>query len=280
MKLIKKTEIEKPEVVYDLEVKNNHNYAVNGVVVSNCHGAKANVVKELISDHGGHIAFRFGVTGTFPKPALDQLTLRCTIGSILKTITSKWLIDHGFLAEVEIELLQTQEKADLPDYASEKDYLARSEDRLDYLAARIKEDAGLYGNTLVLVNSVSFGKKLQKRIKGSVFLSGESENTLRQDHYKEYASRDDVILIATTGIASTGISIDRIFCLYLIDIGKSFIRAIQSIGRGLRKAEDKNKVLVKDVSSSLKYSKKHTGDRIKWYDEAQYPRSKPKKISY
>jgi superfamily II DNA or RNA helicase len=250
------------------------------VVIDEAHGAKADVIKSLISDHGGHIAFRFGVTGTFPKPKIDQMTLITTIGSILKTITSKWLIDNGYLAEVEIEIIETQESVDLPDYSAEKAYLARAEDRLDHLAWRIKQDMKLYGNTLVLVNSIPFGRKLAKLIEGSVFLSGESENELRQDYYKEYEHRDDMVVIATSGIASTGISIDRIFCLYLIDAGKSFIKAIQSIGRGLRRAEDKNKVYVKDVSSCMKYSKKHCKERIKWYDEAGYPRSKPKKITY
>ena len=57
----------------------------------------------------------------------------------------------------------------------------------------------------------------------------------------------------------------------MIDAGKSFVRAIQSIGRGLRRKGDKNKVFVKDVYSKLKFSKKHFKDRAKWYKEAQYP---------
>lgn len=276
-------EVEKQHVIATWQSLQNNPHVMKlfqVVVIDEAHGAKADVIKSLISDYGGHIAFRFGVTGTFPKPEIDQMNLITTIGTILKTITSKWLIENGYLAEVDIELLQTQEDADLPDYTAEKSYLSRAEDRLDYLAERIQDDTLKYGNTLVLVNSIQFGRKLQKLIPGSVFLSGESENELRQDNYKEYETRDDVIVIATSGIASTGISIDRIFCLYLIDAGKSFIKAIQSIGRGLRRADDKNKVYVKDVSSSMKYSKKHCKDRMKWYDEAGYPRSKPNKIVY
>jgi superfamily II DNA or RNA helicase len=278
-----KKELEATHVVGTWQSLQNNPHAMKlfqMVVVDEAHGAKADVIKSLISDYGGHIAFRFGVTGTFPKPAIDQMNLTVTIGRILKTITSKWLIDNGYLAEVEIELLETQEHVDLPDYSAEKAYLARAEDRIEWLAVDIQEEMARRGNTLVLVNSIPFGRKLAKLIPGSTFLSGDSENDLRQEHYAEFENRDDVIVIATSGIASTGISIDRIFCLYLVDAGKSFIRAIQSIGRGLRKAEDKNKVYVKDVSSSLKSSKKHRKDRIKWYDEAGYPRSKPRKIAY
>lgn len=250
------------------------------VLVDEAHGSKATVVKELINTYGAHIAFRFGVTGTFPKPLIDKYSLKCSIGNILKTITTKWLIENGYLAEIEIELLQTQEDVNLPDYSAEKAYLSRAEDRLDHIAFMIQQDMKLFGNTLVLVNSIPFGRKLQKLIPGSVFLSGESDTDLRKDNYDEYENRDDVIVIATSGIASTGISIDRIFCLYLIDAGKSFIKAIQSLGRGLRKGRGKNKVWVKDISSCLKYSKKHLKDRIKWYTEAGYPFSKIIKVKY
>lgn len=278
-----KKEMDKQHVVATWQSLQNNPHAMKlfqMVVVDEAHGAKADVIKSLISDYGGHIAFRFGVTGTFPKPPIDQMNLKTTIGRILKTVTSKWLIENGYLAEVEIDLLETQEHVDLPDYSAEKAFLARAEDRIEWLAKDIYDQMIKYGNTLVLVNSVSFGRKLAKAVPGSTFLSGESENDLRQEHYSMFEDHDDVIVIATSGIASTGISIDRIFCLYLVDAGKSFIKAIQSIGRGLRKGHDKNKVYVKDVSSSLKYSKKHRKDRIKWYDEAGYPRSKPRKIVY
>lgn len=86
-----------------------------------------------------------------------------------------------------------------------------------------------------------------------------------------FEENDDLIVIASVGIASTGISIDRIFNMMLVDAGKSFIRSIQSIGRGLRLADDKQSVHVVDVHSKLKWSKKHWKEREKYYKEAGYP---------
>lgn len=278
-----KKEVDKTHVIATWQSLQNNPHVMKMfqvVIVDEAHGAKADVIKGLINDHGQHIAFRFGVTGTFPKPKIDQMNLICSIGRVLKTITSKWLIENGYLAEVEIELAMTQEHADLPDYTAEKSFLSRCEERLDHIAEMVQENMEKYGNTLVLVNSIQFGRKLAKLIPSSVFLSGESDKDLRQSNYKGFEDRDDVIVIATSGIASTGISIDRIFCLFLVDAGKSFIKAIQSIGRGLRRADDKNKVFVVDVFSSLKYSKKHSKDRIKWYTEAGYPMTKLRKIVY
>jgi superfamily II DNA or RNA helicase len=222
------------------------------VIVDEAHGAKAEVVKKLINDNGAHIAFRFGVTGTIPKPEVDKLTLTCSIGDILVTVTSEWLIANGYLAEIEIEMVETQDDADLPDYSAEKSFLSKEEDRMEDIAKLIMQKRDTHGNTMVLVNSIQFGRKLQKMIDGSV--------------------------IATAGIASTGISINRIFCLMLIDAGKSFIRAIQSVGRGLRRSSDKNRVYVVDVYSRLKYSKKHASERKKYYIAAAYPTSKAIKL--
>jgi superfamily II DNA or RNA helicase len=56
----------------------------------------------------------------------------------------------------------------------------------------------------------------------------------------------------------------------MVDVGKSFIRVIQAIGRGLRTAEDKKSVIVTDICGDLKYSKKHLKERTNYYEEAQY----------
>jgi superfamily II DNA or RNA helicase len=78
-------------------------------------------------------------------------------------------------------------------------------------------------------------------------------------------------LIATYGVASVGINIPRIFNLVLIEPGKSFVRVIQSIGRGIRKAEDKDNVQIWDITSSCKFAKRHLTQRKKFYKEANYP---------
>lgn len=252
------------------------------VIVDEAHGAKAEVIRDLINNHGKHIAYRYGVTGTFPKDEADQYALKCSIGQIIEQVSAAWLIEQGYLSSIDITAIETQDvvEDEFPDYQSEKAYLSRSEARLETLARLIIEKRDELGNTLVLVNSISQGQALEELIPGSVFLFGESEKDLRAQNYAEYAERDDIILIATVGIASTGISIDRIFCQWLIDIGKSFTRCIQSVGRGLRKKGDKNHIFVFDFHSKLKFSKKHFKKRKTYYEEAGYPISKPVKVKY
>ena len=92
-----------------------------------------------------------------------------------------------------------------------------------------------------------------------------------QDEYDEVATASDKVIVATYGVAAVGINIPRIFNLVLIEPGKSFVRVIQSIGRGIRKAQDKDFVQIWDITSSCKFAKRHLTQRKNFYREANYP---------
>ena len=283
MKLTSRKIIDKPKSVYNLHVKENHNYFVEDLLVSNCHGAKAEVIKDLICVHGKHISHRYGCTGTFPKPKTDQYTLKTSIGTIVREVRAKWLIEQGYLSEIQIDPIETiDEDPEMPDYASEKSYLTQFTKRNQGIANYIKSLRDTYGNTMVLVNTTSLpqGREIAEMIEDAVYLDGGSKTELRQEQYQKYADQDGMIIIASAGIASTGISIDRIFCLVLLDTGKSFVKCIQSVGRGLRKKGDKSKIHVADIYSKLKYAKKHFRERKTYYLEAEYPLNPVKKLKY
>jgi superfamily II DNA or RNA helicase len=122
-----------------------------------------------------------------------------------------------------------------------------------------------------LVDRVAPGKALVTQLDGSVFVSGSTKASDRQTEYDDVATSDDKIIIATYGVAAVGINIPRIFNLVLIEPGKSFVRVIQSIGRGIRKAEDKDFVNIWDITSSCKFAKRHLSKRKAFYKDARYP---------
>jgi superfamily II DNA or RNA helicase len=125
---------------------------------------------------------------------------------------------------------------------------------------------------------VQTGEMLEEQL-GCVFISGKVKSTDRKDEYKSVQFEDNKLIIATYGVASTGININRIFNLVLLEPGKSFVRVIQSIGRGLRIAEDKDFVNVYDLTSTSKYAKRHLTKRKRFYKDAGYPFT-IKKIDY
>jgi superfamily II DNA or RNA helicase len=105
----------------------------------------------------------------------------------------------------------------------------------------------------------------------AVFVSGATKAKARQDEYDEVATSTGKIIVATYGVAAVGINLPRIFNLVLVEPGKSFVRVIQSIGRGIRKAEDKDHVQIWDVTSTCKFAKRHLTKRKTFYREANYP---------
>jgi len=268
----------------------------NLVVVDECHGVKGNVLTKLLNENGRNIAYRFGLTGTLPKAEADALSVRCAVGDVQYSIPAHELIQQGWLAKLNIDIVQMEEdfsteyrefkedhpnekmtyvqfkNAYLPEYTAEKRYLQINPNRLDYIAGLIKEkQSERKGNVFCLVDGVNFGKKLTKLIPGAVFVHGKDKKKARREVYDLFKENNNLVVIATIQVASTGLNIKRIFNLMFIDVGKSFIRIIQTIGRGLRKAPDKDSVQVTDICSDLKYSKKHVRERIKFYKEAIYP---------
>ena len=167
-------------------------------------------------------------------------------------------------------VLQTQDVRVFRSYQEEYSWLVTDDERLSWIAEHIKAVTET-GNTLVLVNRIDTGNKLLAKLNDAVFISGEVKLHERKEEYDEFAVSDGKIAIATYGIAAVGLNIPRIFNLVLVEPGKSFVRVIQSIGRGIRKAEDKDFVQIWDVTSTCKFAKRHLTKRKQYYKEAKYP---------
>lgn len=228
------------------------------------------VIHNLLTTTFSHLPIRWGLTGTIPEDEYNKVSLITAIGPQIGALTARELQEAGHLAMCHVNILQTQETAVYGDYQGELKYLTTDRSRLTWLASRIKEISES-GNTLVLVDRIESGEILSELLPDSVFISGKMKATKRKEHYKEINFDDDAIMIATYGTTSTGISINRIFNLVLVEPGKSFVRVIQSIGRGLRKADDKDAVEIYDIASKCKFSNRHLLKRKKFYNEVQYP---------
>ena len=243
---------------------------INTIIVDEVHMAKADVLKRMLTGPFAKCGIRWGLTGTVPKADYEFYGLKCSIGEVANKIAAKELQDKGVLAQCNVNVLQTQDHPEFKNYQEELKWLTTDETRMSWIAKTI-EDIATTGNTMILVDRISAGELLEKKIPDSVFISGSTKNTERKEHYDEVSIAQHKVIIATYGVASVGINIPRIFNLVLIEPGKSFVRVIQSIGRGIRKAEDKDHVNIWDITSSCKFAKRHLGQRKKFYKEANYP---------
>jgi len=263
--------------VLEKKSKNEHStefkefiQGINTVIVDEVHMAKADVLKRMLTGPFAYCQMRWGLTGTIPKQEFEYMGIKVSLGEVTNKIPAKELQDKGVLANCHVNVLQTNDMLEFRSYAEELKWLTTDPKRMSWVAQTIK-DIATSGNTLILVDRISAGEILEKKIKDSVFIRGATKNIERKEHYDEVSTSQTKVIIATYGVAAVGINIPRIFNLVLIEPGKSFVRVIQSIGRGIRKAKDKESVNIWDITSYCKFARRHLTQRKKFYKEANYP---------
>ncbi len=245
---------------------------VSAIIIDEVHQAKADVLKKLLTVNFRNAPIRWGLTGTVPKEKWEFQGILAGIGPVINNVSAHDLQERGVLANLDIQILQSKDIETFRNYAEEYTWLVTDNNRLDWISDHINKIIK-DGNTLILVNRIDTGKKLLERLPDATFIRGDVKLDDRKEQYDEIKTSDGKIIIATYGVAAVGINIPRIFNLVLIEPGKSFIRVIQSIGRGIRKAEDKDFVQIWDMTSSCKYAKRHLTERKRFYREAKYPHS-------
>ena len=243
---------------------------VNTIIIDEVHQAKADVLKKLLTVNLKNAPIRWGLTGTVPKEPWEFQGILAGIGPVINNVSAHDLQEKGVLAKLDIQILQTKNIEEFRNYQEEYTWLVTDPNRISWISSKVKEFS-LTGNTLVLVNRIDTGKKIIEHIPEAVFVAGEMKLADRKDEYDEIKTSDGKMIIATYGVAAVGINIPRIFNLVLIEPGKSFVRVIQSIGRGVRIAEDKDFVQIWDITSTCKYAKRHLTERKKFYRDAKYP---------
>ncbi|MDC0002508.1 DEAD/DEAH box helicase family protein [bacterium] len=243
---------------------------VSTIIVDEVHQAKAEVLKNLLTRNLRNAPIRWGLTGTVPKEKFEFESIHASLGPVIGQISAKELQDKGVLAQCHVNIVQLIDTQAHSDYQSELKYLVTNQARVEYMASllnKVKES----GNTLILVDRISAGEALAELIPNSTFVSGSVKVKDRKETYDTIREGTNEVIIATYGVAAVGLNIPRIFNLVLLEPGKSFVRVIQSIGRGVRKAKDKDFVQIWDLTSTCKYAKRHLTQRKKFYKEAEYP---------
>ena len=280
------------------------------VILDECHKGTAKEIRKILLQHGKHIAHRVGVTGSMPRDPSLALLLRASLGPVVFKISPRYLIDKKILADVSINIIQliedlSEEYADyvnqyvevtghppdktmaqfknemFDDYTSEKRYLSKNKKRIQWIYEFIKTIQQQSGSCLVLTQTINVAKEIADSVPEGTgyFVSSRLSSSKRQELFDLVTHDNNVVLTATSQLASTGVDIPEVKNIILVDIAKSYTRIVQSIGRGLRKTKNKSKVTVYDICSDLKFSNKHLQERTRVYDTHGFP-YKISKIDY
>ena len=247
------------------------------VVGDEAHLFKANVLKGIL-EKMKNTAIRFGTTGTLDGSECHRLQLEGLFGPVKKVVSTKELIDEGTIANLSIDcviLCHTKQKK--MTYQEEMDYLVSNDARNIFIVNLVRS---LKVNTLVLFQYVEKHGVILHSMMSNTDMGGNlhyvygGTDTEDRESVREIVekNKEDTIL-ASYGTFSTGVNIKRIDNIVFASPSKSRIRNLQSIGRGLRKTDGKDKLRLFDIADDLgceNYTLNHLKDRINIYNEERF----------
>lgn len=273
------------------------------IIVDETHKAKAKSIKDIL-ERCWHCEYKFGVTGTLPKPnSAESLTLQTYLGPLVTEVKAKSLQDRGFISncnivQMRIDYVSEAKKSEFAEaykflmkkkkgsdaFNLEKNFIIENEKRFNFISDLIRKTTK---NTLVLFHRIIYGKKLFEFLRANLpnkrvyYIDGSIDKDIRKEITDRMDKFDDVILVASFATLSTGVSVNHIYNVIFTESFKSPFVIIQSIGRSLRlkdkENKEKNKATIIDIVDDFRYGKyvnylyRHGVERMRMYKEQQYP---------
>lgn len=230
--------------------------------------------------------YRIGCTGTLDGTKTHKLVLEGLFGPVLKVTTTKDLMDNKHIADFKIKCLvlkYPEEVCTLSrkwDYQNELSYIVQNKQRNIFIKNLV---LSLKGNSLILFQLVEkHGKILYEIIKSEskerkvFFVYGNTDVEVREQTRAITEKENDAIIVASYGTFSTGINIRNLHNVIFASPSKSRIRNLQSIGRSLRKGDNKEEATLFDIADDFRIGKhtnftlQHLIERIKMYDDEKF----------
>lgn len=273
---------------------------VDVVFIDEAHISHSQSIKKIVSKCMG-ARWRYGLTGTLTKRGTaDYLTIQQFLGPLIMEISPNFLFQNNYATPVNVKVvimdwLDPEYKEKLADlklntnnlegndvYNLERKLVIESKTRLNYVVDFISRTSK---NSLVLFQSVKdeYGKNIWNLLREKTsdkevfYVDGETSESLREEYKSRMSKGENRILVATYGTFSTGISINNLHNIFLVESYKSEVLIKQSLGRGMRKMEGKESVNIIDFVDDFSlpkyqnYLMKHSLARIEIYKKEQFP---------
>ena len=226
--------------------------------------------------------FRFGFTGTLDGTQTHKWVLEGLFGPSYKIIKTDELMKKGHLAKLDINVLLLKHPPNkFETFEDEVQYIIGHNRRNNFIKNLALD---LKGNTLILFARVEgHGEPLYELINKSkvdnrhVFFVHGGVDTEDREKVREITEKENnAIIVASYGTFSTGINIKNLHNVIFASPSKSRIRNLQSIGRVLRKGNQKTRATLYDIADDISYKSRrnytlnHLIERIKVYNEENF----------
>lgn len=218
---------------------------------------------------------RFGLTATPIETEEGKFTSEGLLGPIVASLSVQEGNELGIVAKPIIKLLRVPKNHSVNELRRYQDVyqegVVESKVRNTMIIEKAKEHVLKGDSVLILVSKIEHGNILQEIGKENnlpiVFVQGSTENDLRMK-VKEALDEKKIHCVIATAVWYEGISIRSLNCIINAAGGKSEIRTLQTIGRGLRVTDEKKSVIIWDLfDTSHHFLISHFGDRMCTYSD-------------
>ena len=240
------------------------------IILDECHHASAKTYCNIMYHSNAY--YRFGLSGT-PRHEniIKNMTLNGLTGGIIYNLSTVTAINKKLLCDISIEIVENYETISNEKYHDTYRLgIIESSTRNNLIYKLI--DGNLKNKILVLVKNIAHGEILSEILnKNNIknkWINGNNSQSEREDAINSLVNDGHVLI--SSGIFDEGIDIPSINVLIIASGGKSSIKAIQRIGRGLRKKEDNSSLKVYDFIDHSKYLIDHSIERITIYKNESY----------
>ena len=275
----------------------------DAVIVDEVHKAKATSIRTILQKCR-YAKYKFGLSGTIPNEGtLNRLTLMSQTGPLISEVKASFLQKEGYISKCKVKVIQmdyapesakiafselSRNKFENKDvYSLEQNYIINSHGRLNFITSVISK---VPRNSLVLFHRIEHGKAIYNKLrqdstKNVYYVDGGTDPMIREEYKKRMEHGEEIVIVASYGTFSVGISIKKIHNIFFTESFKSEIVIRQSIGRGLRQHESKDTVLIVDFVDDLRseewtnYLYKHSKERQRIYKQEKFPYS-VKKVKF
>lgn len=221
-----------------------------------------------VAMHTKQAEYRFGLSATPYRADHQDLLIEAALDEKIVRINASMLIDEGYLVSPQITFLPVPSngnKKTLQDYATiYQTAIVENQLRNKMIADKTQQLVKEGLTVLILVQQVKHGKLLSQLLPEAEFVQGADSSSKRNRVWKCFREQTIKLVIATT-LADEGLDIPTLGALVLAGGGKSETRALQRVGRVLRKSDHKDKAVIIDFLDSAPYLKEHSKNRWKIY---------------
>ncbi|MDB4430191.1 DEAD/DEAH box helicase family protein [bacterium] len=243
------------------------------LIVDECHKITAgNKISKIVQQI--KTPNKFGFTGTLPEDQLNKWSIIGKLGPVIYEKSSFELREEEYLTNVNIKILNIGYNPK-PQFRGPNGY----RDELEYIYNNTRRNkiiqtlvSKLQYNTLIMVNHIAHGEVIMEHLekledKRVYFIQGSVEVEEREKIKAIMEEETNVVVVAISAIFATGVNVKNLHNIIFASGGKSFIRTVQSIGRGLRKHNSKDQLIIFDICDNLKYGQAHCDKRKLIYDK-------------